>query len=321
MTTLLGAASGGGWADLRAFGGYMGGRSAYVHSLAVGESKGQEVRFDGIQEVESLRRKLLTGPILEKPAEITVRGTLFPCVLLSAGWWERRAKDKLQDLKWRDPLQAWLFHGFEQWGPSWDVSLSVSGDPNPYLFAQLGTGDEVDSLLIIIPGQKARLVRDYLLNQRMPFEARITGSLLHRRHLSEAERSRLGRWGRAFDYCLRLDEDNQRHAVSPLRDDPEVYSGYLWQCLAPKDWVKEKQMPQLTDVFFIWEHTDFTKPDAVKYNLDSLQRKEVYLESRFGNLLLLQKSSILVPGDPAYPSQEFYNRILQGGDVLRKSAG
>lgn len=71
--------------------------------------------------------------------------------------------------------------------------------------------------------------------------------------------------------------------------------------------------PELKNTFFVWEHTDFTKPDAVAYNLDSLARKTGYIESKFGKLALLQKSSHLVSGEPYYSVESFYGFVL--GDL------
>ena len=71
----------------------------------------------------------------------------------------------------------------------------------------------------------------------------------------------------------------------------------------------EKKPPRLDEVYLIWEHTDFTKPDAVAYNLDGLQHKADYLRRRHGNLILLQKSMPLVPGEPHCPTDQFYKLV------------
>jgi hypothetical protein len=69
---------------------------------------------------------------LRRPIDIKVRGTLFPCALLSSGWWERRKESKVRRLQWRDGLQEWLFHGFDLWGPSWDFTWGEGSEARPY---------------------------------------------------------------------------------------------------------------------------------------------------------------------------------------------
>lgn len=71
----------------------------------------------GTETIDDLRAKLLHKPIqLPKRVKIKVHGTLFPCALLSSGWWEKQKSAKVQHMKWRDGLQEWLFTGFDQWG-------------------------------------------------------------------------------------------------------------------------------------------------------------------------------------------------------------
>ena len=54
---------------------------------------------------------------------LTVTGHFFPSALLSFGWWDRVNRSLETDIKWKDPiLQRWLFSGFEQWAPSWDLN-------------------------------------------------------------------------------------------------------------------------------------------------------------------------------------------------------
>jgi len=302
----------------------LAGRISHIPDFIIKEPKSGGSLFQAKEEVRSLRSKLKRIKVPDAPWIIKARGTFFPCVLLSSGWWERRRDIKVEEVEWRDDIQRWLYHGFYEWAPSWDVSVLAECDTEPYLIAQLGTGDEAESLLVVIPGEEANKVRGRILEKKMEldalvkvmaFEAEVTGVLCHRKHLSKIGEEVLGKWGKAFDYCLWLDRDDRRHTISPLPGIPPLYSGYLWQCLAPKEWIKDGVSPELTDVFFIWEHTDFTKPDAVKYNLDSLEKKASYLEREHGDLVLLQKSSLLVPGDPLYPAQEFYNFMV--GETYR----
>jgi hypothetical protein len=66
----------------------------------------------------------------------------------------------------------------------------------------------------------------------------------------------------------------------------------------------------VADVYFIWEHTNFASPAAVAYNLDGLRSKEEYLERRCGELVLVQKSSTIVPGDPRWNPEDIYGLLL-----------
>jgi len=89
----------------------------------------------------------------------------------------------------------------------------------------------------------------------------------------------------------------------------------LWQCWGPKEWFVGMKTPRLNEVYFLWEHTDLTKPEALEYNLDSLNHKAEYLLKRNPDLILLQKSSSVVPGKPACPSGLFYHYMLEGGNL------
>jgi hypothetical protein len=65
----------------------------------------------------------------------------------------------------------------------------------------------------------------------------------------------------------------------------------------------------LNQVYFVWEHTNFAKQGAVAYNLESLEHKERYLRDKRGELVLVQKSSPLVPGEPEWSHEEIYNLL------------
>ncbi len=291
---------------------YLAGRISYVKDFAKGLFLHKKLTFQGTEDIYDLRKKLIEKKVSKKPGFLAVEGTFFPCLLLYSGWWERQGKVKVPELVWQDNLQEWLFHGFEQWGPSWDISLSAKEAISPYIFAQLGAGDEVNSIPVIIPGEKAKAVRQNILGGQMVFEAEVKGLLYHRSHLPKPLFTSLGQWGKAFDYCILLNEDDEQHTISRRLDKTATFSAYLWQCWGPKQWLKDKKMPRLDEVYFVWEHTDFTKQDAIAYNLDSLQRKADYIQSKHGDLALLQKSTSIVPGEPLCPTELFYNFLLGG---------
>ena len=68
--------------------------------------------------------------------------------------------------------------------------------------------------------------------------------------------------------------------------------------------------PCLSDVFFLWEHVNFASKDALAYCLESLNNKEEHVRRRYGELLLIQKSSALVPGSPILAADSVYNMLL-----------
>ncbi|HJU40861.1 MAG TPA: hypothetical protein VJ724_14920 [Tahibacter sp.] len=268
----------------------------------------------GKETISDLRAKLLYGEApLAQPTRLTVVGTLFPSALLSSGWWERAAETKIRRIKWRDGVQEWLFHGFHQWGPSWDFTWNIDQwdvhRHRPYFIAQIGDGDEANSLPVLIPRDKAVSVRDGF-ERWGGVQAEVTGLLGRRQHF-EAQTGgvALELFGGLLDYCLWLNADDRTHAVEPLVDDAEVYSGYLWKCIAPNE-VPDKRGVCLNDVYFVWEHANLVDDDAVKYALDALDNKQRYLERRLGTMRLIQKSCAIVPGEEVMSDQDIYAILL-----------
>ena len=143
----------------------------------------------GMWEIEDLRTHLGEVGILAEPTPISVKGTLCPSQLLYNGWWERKEEALKRKIVFKDGLQEWLFKGFEMWGPSWDLTCPTEKNPDPYLIAQIGVGDEVESLPVIVSPKKAKLVREeYLVGEGgkplFVYEAAVSGILWHRSHLS-----------------------------------------------------------------------------------------------------------------------------------------
>jgi hypothetical protein len=219
-------------------------------------------------------------------------------------------------MKWRDGVQEWLFNGFDLWGPSWDFTWDLENwekkRERRYFIAQLGDGDEANSLPVLIPGEKAQRLQEYFREQNWGgTQAAVSGLLGNRRHFaSDIDAGALELFGGLLDYCLWLDADNPDHCVEPLAEETRVYSGYLWKCLAPKAWLQGGRKPCVNDVYFVWEHTNFANSDAVAYALDALELKEKYLATKHGELLLVQKSSALVPGKENWPNEEIYALLL-----------
>ncbi len=283
-----------------------------------GEPWGDPVR--GPVEVSALRARFVDSQIkLEQPVLMTVTGTFLPCALLSSGWWEKHGRASVKQDNWRNEVQAWLFHGFELWGPSWDFTFDLEhwNDTNarPYFIGQLGEGDEANSIPVLLPKEKARRILDYVSDRPKGsggFEAEITGLLGHRHHFAKTSGAQpLELFGGLFDYCLWIDESNPTHRfVARASAATGVYSGYLWKCVAPKTFLPANGLPTLRDVFFVWEHTNFASASAVAFNLEALATKERFLTREFGELALVQKSSDLVPGEPLWSSNEVYSSLI-----------
>jgi hypothetical protein len=272
------------------------------------------------ETVANLRSKLLLGVTLERPKLLTVEGTLFPCALLSSGWWERQIETKTPAVsyRWRNRIQEWLFNGFDLWAPSWDFTWTLddglSDAVGPRFIAQLGSGDEADSLPVVIPESKTTKLREWFAESWGGADVEITGLLGQRDHFPKCKG--LTFFGGVLDYCLWLDEAEPLHKIRRSRISTALYSGYLWKCVVPHEWMQGNQSVRLRDAYFIWDHTNFAADEAVKYSLDALEHKENYLRRMHGDLVLIQKSSNLVPGKPLFPTRKAYNIIIGDGEEV-----
>jgi hypothetical protein len=252
-------------------------------------------------------------PALDSPKLVTVRGVFYPAVLMTPGLWERPdAGEGAPEIRWRAPLQDWLFSGFEQWAPSWDLNASVSGNIDRPSFGQVGHEDEAFSLFLVVTGPEAAAVPQKLLDDgEMVCNVEVTCRLIHRGHLRASMPARMRTWGTKFDYCLHVDLSSDDNAIKRTgAADP--YSGYLWECVAPKEWLRDKEMPEIVDSFFVWEHTDFASPPAREYGLEALGHKHDYIRRHFGELELIQKSGPIVAGEPTIATESFYSVLELG---------
>ena len=280
-----------------------------------GPQQSVDLTLAGEETTRSLRNKLLRGRHkLQRPVKITVAGTLFPCALLSSGWWDKHTETRNRNIKWRDDVQQWLFHGFDEWGPSWDFTWDLEkkakAKRHPYFIAQLGDGDEANSIPVLLTASKARKLRDEFQERPGGMEAKVTGVLGHRKHFAKlVDADALELFGGLLDYCLYLDEDKKDHKVEQRADDTAIYSGYLWKCVAPQAFLKEGT-PRLNDVYFIWEHVNFASDEARKYGIEALEAKEEMIRRRHGKLVLMQKSSPLVAGTPTLSADAVYKMLL-----------
>lgn len=224
--------------------------------------------------------------------------------MLSSGWWNNVSFDVRQNHNWKDELQIWLFKGFDLWGPSWSFTWQALDNKKKCVIGQLGEGDEANTIPVIIPLRIAIKLLPHFSRSWGGVEVEVSGVIGHRQHFDDHE-SDMEMTRGLLDYCIFIDECNKNHKIDILSDKTDMYSGYLWKCLVPKAWITDENNINLDNVYFVWEHTDFTKPDAVKYNLDSLENKERFIEKKYGDLVLLQKSSEHVPGTPLWEASKF----------------
>lgn len=293
----------------------------------------------GVTTVDNLRADLLLiddpRKVLPQPAPVTIRGTLYPCALLVSGWWTReQTAANIKIPEWDNDIQSWLFHGFHEWGPSWDYSWNfddeVIGNLKPYFIAQLGEGDEANSIPVIIPLEKAKKLHEKFLEKghqlgikAAGFDVEISGLLTHRIHFSAEELQKIDLQDKdILNFCIWLKADEKKHAITTrMKRGNDMYSGYLWKLIAPQKALQENKMVSIGKAYFVWEHTNFLSRDSVNYNLDSLEHKVSYIEQVHANkhgkddFILLQKSSALVSGQPVWGDNEFYNYFLNKEDT------
>jgi hypothetical protein len=289
---------------------YLSYRVSHVDEFRWARIFRRDPELKGTLSVDQLLPKLTNtiGPESKAPT-VRATGVFSPAVLMHEGWWNK-SDHKISKPAANGNLQSWLTTGFEEWGPSWDLRRAS----DDYILGQIGSRDESNSLLVAIVGdcekQIGPWIRDYFKN-RFVSSFSIKGLLCHRDQL-EHHQSDLAhaaeRWGAAFNHCLVLDNPDE-HSIQPNGESqPEYYSGYLWQCWCPTLSLNEGDPKQAKpeDCYFVWEHTDYTKPDAIDYNLDSLQHKVEFITKKYGDMVLLQNSGPLLPGTPLLSPDDFH---------------
>lgn len=277
-----------------------------------------------------LRSWLLHGGLdrFKKPVNVTIYGVLQPYVLMHNGWWESEIKDNKSQVR---GLREWLLFGLQEWAPSWgyawDISERDSGLQRMFHLGQIADDmcDEAESIPVYLPVEKAVKLSAEFQENPGGLRVELTGIVAHRSHFcpkskksgqtdpcnkcdQQPECLADKRFGGTLDFCLVVDAGEPSHGVM-VNGPAEFYSGYLWKCLVPKS-TGDVSQARLKDSFFVWEHTNFADPDALAFNLDSLDRKQVYLENRYGPMHLVQKSSALVPGVPVLSYDDFYKRLI-----------
>lgn len=259
--------------------------------------------------IRRLHERLKTMRVPRQPLPIRVTGTFSTAVLLSKGWWERTGPGA--NPVGRNDIQRWTYAGFEEWAPSWDFTSDVEHGDESFFLGQIGHGDEADSMLVVVVGERARAIRPRIVETMHDraigaLSVEITGLLCHRNNLAQRNPQLAvfaKRLPKGFNYCLLLDDDH--HHITRVDEVPDFYSAYLWKCLWAKDKASTTTFPKINDCYIIWEHTDLTKPGAIQYNLDSLQHKEDFLRKKYGAMELLQKSGPLITEAPSLRAGSF----------------
>ena len=204
----------------------------------------------GVISVNDLREDLLLidDPLekLPHPTPVSIRGMLYPCGLLVSGWWTRQHQGKIEIPKWNNEIQAWLFHGFHEWGPSWDFTWNFENDEDikakPYLIAQLGDGDEANSIPVVIPQEKAKRLYEIFLEEGSKLGMKMAGAeveikalLTHRMHFTDQELEKFDlQQADILNFCIWLKEGEAKHKIILKQRSSDIYSGYLWKLIAPQ---------------------------------------------------------------------------------------
>ncbi len=284
-------------------------------------------RLEGVLKEDTRLRSQNEKPVIDAPYSITVDGILFPSALLTSGWWTRLTSSHQKKYIWRGgKLQQWLFKGFDLWAPSWDFTWQVLENGQTaydYMIAQFGEGDEANTIPVIIPKDKLNDLQAKMKEGWGGAKVVINGVIGHRTHFKNIPQD-VKLEGNTLDYCIILDANMPKHSVTVVPGILDIYSGYLWKCVVPKDWVVlneegsidyEKKSVNIDEVFFIWEHTNFIEKDALEFNREFLLKKEESFAKKYGDLILLQESSphVHVKGrNPVWNAKEFYEFLLKG---------
>lgn len=269
--------------------------------------------------IEALLQDLsLDRPPPEPRKQVIHGGVFFAAHLLYSGWWTRTSGEiGLVSGEWagseasvRD-IRRWLNLGYEQWGPSW--SLWNPRGTDECLFGQIGSGDEANSLPVIVaPEAAAKLQSD--MGERLAAAVVAKGTLYHINHkmsgLSENIKKAIRRLtttspaepdgsvkadGMSSPYYFvvsdfEADGTTSRDFIEIDREQPAVYSAYMWHCLirASDEALGREGTVPLQNVIFIWEHTNLMSRDCLAFNHDGLLGKKRYLEKQLGEQKLLQ---------------------------------
>jgi hypothetical protein len=246
----------------------------------------------GQVDVVDLRKATDRRPHLK--GYVSCVGMFLPGTLLNKGWWERSDRGvEAKDFRDNRGVQSWLYNGFYQWAPSWDLNLWEDNDS--ILLGQIGRIDEADSIPVIIADPaKARVVREQMTalardSGRLVSHAVVTGKLgsldfveQHSRGEARQFVRQLKQHGAIRNHCIVVgDEPKDRIDLHTNRPCNEHYSGYMWKCVCPSE--HKNKADTLPYSYFVWEHTDFADKDAINYNIDAMNHKIAYIAQNTKN--------------------------------------
>jgi len=270
-----------------------------------------------IDTIERLRSRLasLEAPLV-RPELITVTGMFLQATLLSKGLWEKDRNADVTKQIAKEPmsdLQRWLSSGFTLWAPSLDINpsiisyLNTADDRYPYLVCQIGISDEAFSMPLLISREQKNIVEliAELSAKQYSFPIKVRGLLFHKDILPIEEKELLSDY--SYDYCIKVMGHAHDHNLVPSPPTKEPYSGYLWVCLGDAS-----KKPTFSNTFWVWEHTDFTSMEAIKYNLESLEHKIKYIRDKNPDmdLAILHKSMPFINGDVTMSTDKFYDYLV-----------
>lgn len=293
-----------------------------------GEAYAPPFAETGSEDIEVVMQRLKTAEPPPKGAEpelVKISGVFFDCHLLYPGWWARSTTERrLPADLWAGGegavrnIRHWLNAGFEQWGPSW--RLYDPQNPSPYVYGQIGHGDEANSIPVIVSRSIVRQLRT-AMGSLHAISIVARGLMYHYSHtatqLPNALQSALQEMIKAaggeipyylvVDPSLPLDAPHKAGQILLSRKRRDIYSAYMWQCLIrEQDRAKgEAGTIPLEHTIFLWEHTNLLDRDSIRFNYEALLRKKCYLERQLGQKLLMLQQSYPVdqivddaPADP-----------------------
>ena len=166
---------------------------------------------------------------------------------------------------------------------------------------------------MVVTGRQQVAVLNGIIQQQhlrfshVAFKVRITGKLIKTNLLADnplVSDASISIDPSGYILVVDRDQDDQHEIVATRLEKQPMYSGYIWKCLADArvlcerhnlasidDWTPSKYPPRVDDLYFIWEHTNFTCPEAIGFSAQCLDFKESLVRDRYESLKQIWKSS------------------------------
>ena len=202
-----------------------------------------------------------------------------PCCRAAGGKSVKPTQDFMIDFEqW---LAAVALPRFRSMGPvlgrDGRLRLNSKSERQPYFIAQLGDGDEANSIPVLLPASKARQIPG--CNSHAPgwggMEAKATCLLGHQQSLREAFRTRLLSklfGGLARLLSLFIGEDDKDHYIEPQAGDENTRSipAIFGSASHRRRFTAAERRACINDVYFIWEHVNLRQhSEAIAYTTRS----------------------------------------------------